>query len=102
MELSLQRKLELAGEFAKVQPLLQRMHLIEKPKKRRPVRTLAVAGTVIAVGTVIAAVVFGRKRRRTSAPADIQGFAQTGADVAAPETESGAETAYHPAAALPG
>ena len=32
--LTLQRKLELAGDLAKVQPLLQRLHLMEKPKKR--------------------------------------------------------------------
>lgn len=102
MALSLQKKLELAGDLAKVQPLLLRLHLIEKPKKRRPVRSLIVAGSVIALVTVVAAVVFGRKRCQTSAPADIQGFAQSGADVATPESSSGPETASQPAAEFPG
>jgi len=100
--LSLQRKLKLAGDLAKVQPLLLRLHLIEKPKKRHPLRYLIVAGSVIAIGTVVAAVVFGRQRCQTSAPDDIQEFAQTGPDVEAPETASGVETAYQPSGAFPG
>jgi hypothetical protein len=102
--LSLQRKLELAGELAKVQPMLVRLRLIEKPKKRRPVRRLILAGSMIAVGTVIAAVVLGRKRRQTSTPDDLQGFAQAGTDAATPETasESESETAYQPAPEFPG
>jgi hypothetical protein len=99
--LSLQRKLELAGELARVQPLLMRLHLIEKPKKRRPVRTLIVAGSVIALVTVVAAVVFGRKRCQPSAPADLQGFAQTGPDAAMPDTAPEPETTYQPAADVP-
>ena len=102
MGLSLQRKLQLAGDLAKVQPMLVRLHLIEKPKKRRPVRTLIAIGSVIALVTVVAAVVFGRKRCQPSGPADIQGFAQSGPDVATPESSSGSETAYQPAAEFPG
>jgi len=32
MALTLQRKLELAGDVSRVQPLLQRLHIVEKPK----------------------------------------------------------------------
>jgi hypothetical protein len=90
--LSLQRKLELAGELAKVQPLLLRLHLIEKPKKRNPVRTLIVVGSVIALVAVVATVVFGRKRSRPSGPADLQGFTQpdTAAETSEARSASGA------------
>lgn len=100
--LSLQRKLELAGELAKVQPLLLRLHLIEKPKKRRPVRRLILAGSVIAVGTVLAAAVFGRQRCRAGAPYEVKGFAQTGPLAETPETAAGLEAVYPPSAEMPG
>jgi hypothetical protein len=102
MALSLQKKLELAGDLAKVQPLLLRLHLIEKPKKRHRLRSLIVAGGVIALVTVVAGVVFGRKRCQTSTPDDLQGFAQTGPEAAMQETPSGPETAHQPAAEFPG
>jgi hypothetical protein len=101
VKLSLQRKLELAGELAKVQPLLLRLHLIEKPRKRRPVRSLIVAGSVIAFGAVLAAAVLGRRCCRTSAPGDIQGFAQTVPDAEPPEAASGLETADQQSGEIP-
>ncbi len=96
MALSLQRELEVAGELARVQPLLLRLHLIEKPKKRRPERDLILAGGTIVVGTVVAAVVVGRGRCKTSTPDDIQGFAQTSVDAEPPETAFGLEGAEPP------
>ena len=97
MGLSLQRKLELAGELARVQPMLVRLHLIEKPKKRRPVRSLIVAGSVIALVTVVAAVVLGRKRCQTTTPGGLHGFAQSDA----PESASAPEAPEQPSAETP-
>ena len=41
MALTLQRKLELAGDLSKVQPLLRRLHVLREPepKKRRKPRS---------------------------------------------------------------
>jgi hypothetical protein len=60
MALTLQRKLELAGDLSKVQPLLQRLHIVAKPKQRHPVRNLVLIGGAIAAGAVVAVVV-GRR-----------------------------------------
>jgi hypothetical protein len=62
MALTLQRKLELAGDLSKVQPLLQRLHLVEKPKKRHRVRNVMLAIGAIGAGAVVA-VVASRRRR---------------------------------------
>ncbi len=59
MALTLQRKLELAGALSKVQPLLQRLHILEKPKHRRRNRILVVS--TIAAGAVVAAVAYRRR-----------------------------------------
>ena len=57
MALTLQRKLELAGDLAKVQPMLQRLHLVEKPKQRHRVRNvILVTGAIGAVTAVVVAV----------------------------------------------
>ena len=48
MALTVQRKLELAGDLARVQPLLQRLHLVEKPKKRFGGRNVILVSGVIA------------------------------------------------------
>jgi len=62
--LTVQRKLELAGDLAKVQPLLQRLHLLEKPKKRFGGRNVIVVSSVIgAVALVLAAVAVRRRLR---------------------------------------
>ena len=53
MALTLQRKLELAGDLAKVQPLLQRLHLVEKPRKRRHVRNVILVSSAVGVGAVV-------------------------------------------------
>lgn len=103
MGLSLQKKLELAGELAKVQPMLVRLRLIEKPKKRQPVRYLVIAGSVIAVGTIIAAVVFGRRRcGGTDGPDEVKGFAHTDPIAETPETASGFEAEHAQSAEMPG
>lgn len=102
MGLSLQRKLELAGDLARVQLLLQRLHVIERPKKRRPVRSLIVAGSIIALGTVVAAVVFGRKCCQTSTPADLRGFAHSDTIADASETLFEPGAPEEPSAETPG
>jgi len=57
MALTLQKKLELAGDLAKVQPLLQRLHLVEKPKQRHRVRNVILVTSAIgAVAVVVVAV----------------------------------------------
>jgi hypothetical protein len=56
-----QRTLELAGVLSKVQPQLQRLHLVETPKKRHLVRNVVLVGSTIAAGAVIAGVVCGRR-----------------------------------------
>ncbi len=57
MGLTLQRKLELAGDLARVQPFLQRLHLVEKPKERHPVRNaILVISAIVAVGAAVAVV----------------------------------------------
>jgi hypothetical protein len=61
MALSLQQKLVLAGTLSKVQPQLQRLHLVEKPKPRRRVRIAVLVGGMMAVGAVVAVVLFRRQ-----------------------------------------
>ena len=61
MALTLQRKLELAGDLARVQPMLQRLHLVEKPKRRHRVRNvILVTGAIGAVTAVVVAVCCSR------------------------------------------
>ncbi len=54
MALSLQKKLELAGDLAKVQPLLQRLHLVEKPKQRHRLRNVILVGALIGAVAAVA------------------------------------------------
>ena len=61
MALSLQRKLELAGDLAKVQPLLQRLHLMETPKQSHRLRNVILVGALIGA---VAAVAFAIGSRR--------------------------------------
>jgi hypothetical protein len=60
---TLQRKLELAGDLAKVQPLLQRLHLVKEPKKRFAVRNIILVSSVITALTLVLAAVAVRRRR---------------------------------------
>ena len=87
MALSLQRKLELAGDLAKVQPLLQRLHILEKPEpKRHRVRNgLLAIGAIAAVVAVIGFV--GRRRfcQDSAGPGDVE----AGAAMGAPGAEAG-------------
>jgi len=61
--LTVQRKLELAGDLAKVQPLLQRLHLLEKPKKRFGGRDVILVSVIGFVALVLAAVAVRRRLR---------------------------------------
>jgi hypothetical protein len=64
MVLTLGRRLELVGALSKVQPQLQRLHIVEKPKKRHLLRNVTVVGSTIAAGTIVAVAVFRRRGRR--------------------------------------
>jgi hypothetical protein len=64
LALTLQRKLELAGDLAKVQPLLQRLHLVEKPKKHFGGRSVILVSSVIGAVTLALAAVAVRRRLR--------------------------------------
>ena len=59
--LTLQKKLELAGALSKVQPQLQRLHLLPQPTKSHRRRNVILIGSAIAVAAVVAA---GMLRRR--------------------------------------
>ena len=68
MALTVQWKLELAGDLAKVQPLLQRLHLVEKPKKRFGGRNVVLV--ISAIGAVTVVAVLWRRARLDVAVAD--------------------------------
>ena len=71
MALTVQKKLELTGDLAKVQPLLQRLHLVEQPKKRFGGRGIILVVSVIgAIGAVTAVAGFWRRGRVDAAIAD--------------------------------
>ena len=78
MALTLQRKLELAGDLSRVQPLLQRLHILEKPKKRHRVRNVILVSSAIGAGAVVLAVVCRRRGCRNGAVAGDGGYAQAG------------------------
>ena len=61
MALTLQRKLELAGALSKVQPQLQRLHLLPEPKKRHQKRNAILIVSAIALAAVVAAGVLRRR-----------------------------------------
>ena len=61
MALTLQRKLELAGALSKVQPQLQRLHLLPEPKKRHRKRNAILIVSAIALAAVVAAGVLRRR-----------------------------------------
>ena len=72
MALTLQRKLELAGDLSKVQPLLQRLHVLRKPKpkQRHLVRNVILVSTAIGVSAVVLGAVL---RRRDSQNGTVDG-----------------------------
>lgn len=51
----------MAGALSKVQPELQRLHLLRKPKKRHRLRNVVLLGSAIAVGAAAAVVVLRRR-----------------------------------------
>lgn len=57
MAITLQRKLELAGALSRVQPELQRLHLLPRPRKRNRLRNVVLVASVIAAGAAVAVVV---------------------------------------------
>lgn len=67
MALTLQRKLELAGDLAKVRPMLQRLHLVEKPKERHHVRNVILVSSAIGAGALIVVTVLRRRGRNDGA-----------------------------------
>jgi hypothetical protein len=74
MALTLQRKLELAGDLARVQPLLQRLRRLEKPKERHGVRSVILVS--IGVCAVAAVVVLRRRGRVNGAVTDDGDYSQ--------------------------
>ena len=84
MALTLQRKLELAGDLAKVQPLLQRLRIVEKPKQRHHVRNVILVSSAISALAVVVFVVRGRRGCDNGAAADNGGFEQAGPTEEAP------------------
>ena len=78
MALTLQRTLELAGDLSKVQPLLQRLHILEKPKKRHRARNMILVSCAIGAGAVIAVVVRRRQGRCDGAVFGNGGSGQAG------------------------
>jgi len=76
MALTLQRKLELAGDLSKVQPLLQRLHVVEKPKNRHRQRNVILACGAIGAGAACVFVARRRRGRRKDASAGSGGYAQ--------------------------
>lgn len=88
MALTLQRKLELAGDLSKVQPLLQRLHILEKPKKRHRVRNVILVSSAIGAGAVVLVVMSRRRSCHNSAVVGNGGYAQTGSPAQdTPDTE---------------
>ena len=63
MALTLQRKLELAGDLSKLQPMLQRLHLVKKPPKRHHGRNAILVTSAIGAGAVVMVVVRRRRGR---------------------------------------
>ena len=74
--LTLQKKLELAGYLSRVQPLMQLLHRLEKPKARHGVRSVFLVSSVIGVGVVAGVVVLRRRRRPNGAVTDDSDYSQ--------------------------
>jgi len=89
MALSLQRKLELAGDLAKVQPLLQRLHLIEKPKQSHRLRNVPLVGALIGAVAAVALALGSRRCRPDEAAVDNRDDVEVGS--AAGETPPGTD-----------
>ena len=85
MAMTLQRKVELAAVSAMVQPLLERLHLVEKPKERRVLRDIALVGSGFVAGAVVA--VAACRRGCCGGVAGNAGDAQAGS----PASSSGAD-----------
>ena len=78
MALTLQRKLELAGALSKVQPQLQRLHLLPQPKKSHRRRNILLGGVAIAVAFVVAAGVLRRRGGSRDGLPEVDGDLYTG------------------------
>ena len=78
MALSLQRKLELAGDLAKVQPLLQRLHLMEQPKQSHRLRNVLLVGALVGAIAAVALAMSSRRCRPDEAAVEDGVDAETG------------------------
>jgi pimeloyl-ACP methyl ester carboxylesterase len=76
MALTLQKKLELAGDLARVLPLLRLLHILEKPKERHGVRNFVLVSSAIGVGAVASVAVLRRRGRLNGAVADDSDYSQ--------------------------
>jgi hypothetical protein len=74
MALTPQKKLELAGDLARVQPLLQLLRRLEKPKHRHGVRSVILVS--IGVGALAAIAVLRRRGRLNDAVTDDSDYSQ--------------------------
>ena len=70
--LTLQRKLELAGDLAKVQPALRRLHIVKKPKKHGVRNVVLVSSVIVAVALVAVLVRRGRRNDTIADDGDVQ------------------------------
>ncbi len=84
MALTLQRKLELAGDLAKVQPTLRRLHLLRKPAKRHRLRNAILVTSAIGAGAVVLVVARRRRGRDNDATAVDEDLLQAGSATEAP------------------
>jgi hypothetical protein len=66
----------LAGYLARVQPLLQLLHRLEKPNGRHGVRNVILMSSVIGVGAVAAVAVLRRRGRSNDAVTDDSDYSQ--------------------------
>ena len=88
MALTLQRKLELAGDLAKVQPLLRQLGIMKKPKKHGVRNVIVLVSGVIAVLALVAML-----RRRSRRPDTVGDDDETWVN---PQTEEGWPTVGDP------
>ena len=80
MALTLQRKLELAGDLAKVQPALQRLHIVAPKKRFGGFKVVIVVSVVGAVALAVAAVAVRKRLHRVD---DVDAHLDTVVDAAA-------------------
>ena len=78
MALTLQKKLELAGALSKVQPQLQRLHLLPEPKKSHRKRNILLGSLAVAIAVVVVAGVLRRRGGSDDGLSEFEGDLYTG------------------------